>query len=302
VHPQAHRERRHRAVHGLGRARRIRRARQRGGRDRSQLYSPAGQSPSIQAGRISWGERIARALEHDGFTLLAQPVIHFGTGTATPYELLLRMRDDNGGLVAPGAFLDAAERNGLMQQIDCWVAGEAIRMLAACHAGGDLLTLEVNLSPLSIGSPDLLAVVARELERTSVPPASLIFEVTENATVSDGARASQFARDLAGLGCRFALDDFGAGFGSFARLKDLTFEFLKIDGGFVQACRSSETDKLIIKAIVDLAAGMGKRTIAEFVEDHETAHLLTQLGVDYGQGFHLGMPAPLAGAGAPAAA
>ena len=204
------------------------------------------------------------------------------------------MRDERGDLIPPGAFLYIAERLGMVQEIDRWVTEQAIGLLAEHRARGEELTLEVNLSGLSIGDPELLALVSRELERTGRRRrSSLIFEVTETAAVINMTRAGQFARDLTSLGCRFALDDFGAGYGSFYYLKHLPFDYLKIDGEFVKGCRTSETDRLLIKAAVDIASGMGKQTIAEFVGDEETVRLLARLGVDYGQGFHLGRPVPL---------
>ena len=244
-------------------------------------------------GRLTWAQRIGGALQHDGFTLLAQPIVELATGRTSQHELLLRMRDEHGDHVLPGSFLYIAERLGMVQEIDRWVTTQAINLLAEHRDHGEELTLEVNLSGLSIGDPELLALVSRELERTGVAPRNLIFEITETAAVINMPRAGQFIRDLNELGCRFALDDFGAGYGSFYYLKHLPFDFLKIDGEFVKNCRTSETDRLLIKAAVDIAAGMGKRTIAEFVGDQETVRLLADLGVDYGQGFHLGHPEPL---------
>jgi EAL domain-containing protein (putative c-di-GMP-specific phosphodiesterase class I) len=206
---------------------------------------------------------------------------------------LLRMRDEHGEHVLPGSFLHVAERLEMVQEIDRWVTTQAINLLAEHRDRGEELTLDVNLSGLSIGDPALLALVSSALERSRVSPRRLTFEVTETAAVINMPRAGEFIRDLNRLGCRFALDDFGAGYGSFYYLKHLPFDFLKIDGEFVTNCRTSETDRLLIKAAVDIAAGMGKRTIAECVGDQETVRLLANLGVDYAQGFHLGHPEPL---------
>jgi EAL domain-containing protein (putative c-di-GMP-specific phosphodiesterase class I) len=244
-------------------------------------------------GRLTWAQRIGGALQHDGFTLLAQPIVDLASGRASQYELLLRMRDERGELIPPGTFLYIAERLGMVQEIDRWVTEQAIGLLAEHLAHGDELTLEVNLSGLSIGDPGLLVLISRGLERTKIAPRQLIFEITETAAVVNMTRAGRFARDLTRLGCRFALDDFGAGYGSFYYLKHLPFDYLKIDGEFVKGCRTSNTDRLLIKAAVDIASGMGKLTVAEFVGDEETARLLTRLGVDYGQGFYLGRPVPL---------
>ena len=266
------------------------------GRDRVQLYTAGAEGSTRMKGRVTWTQRISEALQQDGFTLLAQPIIDFATGQPSQYELLLRMRDEHGDLVPPGSFLYIAERLGMVQEIDRWVTGQAIALLAERHTRGVDLTLEVNLSGLSLGDPELLELISRELKHTGVPADRLIFEVTETAAVINMARAGQFARDLTRLGCRLALDDFGAGNGSFSYLKHLPFDYLKIDGGFVKSAGTSETDRLLIKAAVDIATGMGRRTIAEYVGDEETVRLLTRLGVDYGQGFYLGRPAPLNGA------
>jgi len=263
------------------------------GRDHAELYSGSGQGSSRMKGRITWAQRIGGALQHDGFTLLAQPIVDLTTGRVSQYELLLRMRDEHGDLIPPGTFLYTAERLGMVKEIDRWVTQQAITLLADRHSRGEELTLEVNLSGLSIGDPELLALISRELESTSFPPHNLIFEITETAAVINMPRAAQFARDLTRLGCRFALDDFGAGYGSFYYLKHLPFDLLKIDGEFVKGCRYSGTDRLLIKAAVDIATGMGKRTVAEYVGDEQTVRVLTRLGVDYGQGYHFGPAAPL---------
>jgi EAL domain-containing protein (putative c-di-GMP-specific phosphodiesterase class I) len=260
------------------------------GRDRAEIYASGEQGGSRMKGRVTWAQRIGGALQHDGFTLMEQPIVELATGHTCEHELLLRMRDGHGDLVPPGSFLYIAERLGMVQEIDRWVITQAIGLLAEHRQRGEQLTLEVNLSGLSIGDPTLLALISRELERTGAQPHELIFEITETAAVLNMTRAGQFIRDLTTLGCRFALDDFGAGYGSFSYLKHLPFDYLKIDGEFVKNCCSSKTDRLLIKAAVDIAAGMGKHTIAEFVGDEETVRLLTSLGVDYGQGFHLGRP------------
>ncbi len=272
------------------------------GRDRAELYAAADPGGSETKGRVTWAQRIGKALLHDGFALLAQPIVDLATSHTSHYELLLRMRDEHGDLVLPGAFLSIAERLGMVQEIDRWVTKQAITSLAEAHARGEELVLAVNLSGLSIGDPELLALVSHELARANVPACSLIFEVTETAAIINIAPAAQFARDLTRLGCRFALDDFGAGYGSFYYLKHIPFDFLKIDGEFVKNCSTSETDRLLIKAVVDIATGMGKQTIAECVDDEQTTRLVTQLGVNYGQGFHLGHPATLTSAQPAAAA
>ena len=242
---------------------------------------------------MRWAEQIDDAIANDGFALLAQPIVHLAGEGPIHYELLLRMRDRHADLIAPGAFLYMAERLGLAGEIDRCVTGRAIDMLDEQQARGRDLCLQVNLSPETIGDEQLLELIDRRLRDTGVAPQRLIFEVTETAAVSHIGRAAKFAERLAELGCGFALDDFGAGFGSFYYLKHLPFDYLKIDGEFVRQCAENEIDRLVIAAVVQIARGMGTRTIAEFVADDEIAAVVTRLGVDYGQGFHFGRPAPL---------
>jgi diguanylate cyclase (GGDEF)-like protein/PAS domain S-box-containing protein len=261
------------------------------GRDRVAPFSEH-HAQARMKGRVGWVKRIQTALEEDGFGLLAQPIVDFQTGHVCQYELLLRMADERGDLIPPGAFLYIAERLDIVQQIDAWVITEAIKLLAEQNGVGDGVPLEVNLSGRSIGDPKLLELIDHELSRAGVAPGRLIFEITETAAVEHITTARRFSEHLAELGCRFALDDFGAGFGSFYYLKHLPFDFLKIDGEFIHSCRTNKTDQLVIEAIVGIARGLDKKTIAEFVGDDETVRLLTRLGVDYGQGYHLGRPAP----------
>jgi len=240
---------------------------------------------------MNWAHRIQRALDEDGFSLLAQPIVDFATGRVSQHELLLRMADEHGDLIPPGVFLYIAERLDMIQHIDAWVITNAIRHLA--DTDGPTLPLEINISGRSIGDPSLLALIDDELRRTGVAPERLIFEITETAAIEHIAKARRFGEHLGEIGCRFALDDFGAGFGSFYYLKQLPFDFLKIDGEFITNCRTNKTDRLIIEAVVSIAQGLAKRTVAEFVGDEETVRLLTRLGVNYGQGYHLGRPGPV---------
>ncbi len=265
------------------------------GRDRFAVFSTGEQTPSPTKGRITWAHRIQAALALERFTLLAQPIVELATGAVTQYEMLLRMRDEHGGLIPPGAFLCVAERLDLIGQVDAWVISNSISMLAELGDAADAPALEINLSGASIGNSKLLEHIEHELAVYEVDPARVIFEITETAALGSIPKAKLFGDRLSEIGCRFALDDFGAGFGSFYYLKHLRFDLIKIDGEFVRDCRSSKTDQLLIAAIVDIARGLGTETVAEFVPDDETIALLAELGVDYGQGYHLGMPAPLTG-------
>jgi EAL domain-containing protein (putative c-di-GMP-specific phosphodiesterase class I) len=186
-----------------------------------------------------------------------------------------------------------AERHGLVTDIDRWVAKRAIALLADRADIPFDVGLTVNLSGKSVACDVLAAEIAEEIERTGVDPARLTFELTETAAVADVRAARRFAERLSALGCHFALDDFGAGFGSFYYLKHLPVDLIKIDGEFVRNCVQNRSDQLTIESVVHLARGLGKRTVAEYVTDTETCELLVALGVDQGQGFHIGRPQTL---------
>jgi diguanylate cyclase (GGDEF)-like protein/PAS domain S-box-containing protein len=262
------------------------------GRDRAVAYRPVGRSSG--QGRVSWVDVIRDGLDEERFVLQAQPIMNLATGDTGQFELLLRLRDPLGELISPAAFLPAAERYDLIGAIDRWVVKRSIAMLAEENRRGRRLTFEVNISGRSAGDDELLALIEGELRANEVDPAQIIFEITETTAVADIPRAQDFAHRLAALGCRFALDDFGAAFASFYYLKHLPFDYLKIDGEFVRGCVADHTDQLVIKAVVDIARGLGKSTVAEMVGDEETLELVRRLGVDYVQGFHIGKPAPLA--------
>jgi EAL domain-containing protein (putative c-di-GMP-specific phosphodiesterase class I) len=203
------------------------------------------------------------------------------------------MLDDNDELVPPGAFLLNAERFDLIGEIDRWVLSEAVRLLHEHARVGNDLSLSVNLSGRTMNDLDLAGDLGEMLKARPIPPGRLVVEVTETAAIVNIERARELARQLRQLGCLFALDDFGSGFSSFYYLKHLEFDYLKIDGEFITKLVSTETDQLLVQAVVGIARGLGTQTVAEFVGDSETVKLLEQLGVDYGQGFHLGRPAPV---------
>ena len=261
------------------------------GRDRFAVVSGDAARPDRVRARVSWLERIRDALADDRLVLHAQPIRNLHTGEIGHDELLLRMIGDDGELILPGAFLPLAERFGLATEIDRWVTERALELLAADPGGHR--ALEVNLSGPSLNDTTLLHLVEDGLARLHVDPRRLIFEVTETAAVANIPLARSFAERLMALGCRFALDDFGAGFGSFYYLKHLPFDYLKIDGEFVSGCLANRTDQLVIEAVVRIAQGLGKETIAEFVETAELEAFLRAQGIDHAQGHHVGQPAPI---------
>jgi EAL domain-containing protein (putative c-di-GMP-specific phosphodiesterase class I) len=257
------------------------------------LCSAAGLQPR------PWLARLRCALRGGLFVLHHQPIVALRSGAVSHYEALVRLADEpDGRLVAPGSFLPAAERYGLVRQIDRLVVARSVALLARSPRGAELATeprrVALNLSALSVTDRGMLAHIEGELARHGVDPRRLMFEITETAAISDMGRAIAFCSGLQALGCQVALDDFGVGFGSFYYAKRLPFDFLKIDGDFVRGLCGSREDRLVVKAIVDVARGMDRRTIAEFVGDAATLELLRELGVDHAQGFHIGRPAPLA--------
>jgi EAL domain-containing protein (putative c-di-GMP-specific phosphodiesterase class I) len=250
---------------------------------------PRTSSPAGLHGR-PWLGRLRRALREQRFVIHYQPIVSLRDGRIAHHEALLRLADRPGGrLVAPGAFLPAAERYGLIREIDHMVVDRVVARLAG---RGSEAVVAVNLSALSVSDEAMLGHLAERLRSHGVSPAQLVLEVTETASISDMAQAQRFCAGAKALGCAVALDDFGAGFGAFAYLKQLPFDYLKIDGGFISRLPRSPHDQLVVKALVDVARGMGRRTIAEFVTDADTLALLRGFGVDYAQGFALGRPRP----------
>jgi diguanylate cyclase (GGDEF)-like protein/PAS domain S-box-containing protein len=263
------------------------------GRARAVIYDATEDREERMLSRMTWADRIREALANDAFVLHSQPVMSLTGDPVARCELLLRMLGDDGDVIPPGSFLFIAERFDLIQEIDRWVVSRAIEILAEQQAAGHEVVLCVNLSAKSVTDPRLPDHIADELSAHGAHGRGLCFEVTETAAVVNIDRARQFARRIAELGCEFALDDFGAGFASFYYLKHLAFDLLKIDGEFVTDLANSVTNQLVVKAVVDIARGLGKRTIAEFVEDAETLELLRGMGVDFAQGYHIAKPAPL---------
>jgi EAL domain-containing protein (putative c-di-GMP-specific phosphodiesterase class I) len=207
------------------------------------------------------------------------------------HEALLRLVDDPASApIAPAAFLPAAERYGLIAAIDRMVVHKVAGLLARAPSSATRIAL--NVSGRSITDGAMLTFIARTLRRFDVDPGRLIVEVTETAAISDMRVARAFCAGAQRLGCAVALDDFGAGFGSFQYLKQLPFDHLKIDGEFVRALPRSRTDQLVVKALVAIVRGMGGRTVAEFVGDEPTLRMVQEYGVDYAQGFQLGRPRP----------
>jgi diguanylate cyclase (GGDEF)-like protein/PAS domain S-box-containing protein len=261
-----------------------------GGRDRIAAYVIEDGARQQRVARLTAHDQIVAALKEDRFELLLQPVMDLEAGAIGTYEALVRMIAPDGSVLPPAAFLHVAERFDQILPIDRWVIEHGVALLERLPGGQ---ALEINLSGRSLGDPHLAAHIGEVLTAHHADPHRLIFEIAETAAIENVNRAREFAQELAALGCRFALDDFGAGFGSFYYLKYLPFDYLKIDGEFIRNCTTSRTDQLVIQALVQLARGLGKETIAEFVETADILRLVQKLGVDHAQGYEIARPLPL---------
>lgn len=264
------------------------------GGDRYAFYQPAREATVTYASRSSMEQRIREALEKGLFELHCQPILDLGSGKVSRYELLLRMRGDDGQLVYPAAFLDVAERSGLIRDIDRWVLHQAVHLLAGPKATSQDLHFEVNVSGKSFGDQELVQMLRHDLAQTGVKPSRLILAASEAAVMANPVEARDFAVALKETGCRFALDDFGSGFSSLTQVKHIPVDYLKIDGSFIADLPRDTVDHHFVAALVGMARGLGKQTIAQFVGNDETVELLRRSGVDFAQGFHLGRPVPVA--------
>lgn len=266
------------------------------GRDRFEIYDQDNQSIIRRYDDMYLVAEIQKSLDADGFELMAQPIVALASeNTGCRYEILLRMRDNKGNCVSSTAFFSAAERYQLMPQIDRWVVSSVLGRLAvnqkALNASG--AAFAINLSGQSLGDDDILNFVKDEIDQSGVPPASLCFEVTESAAVSSRQKAQAFINALKKRGCRFSLDDFGAGLSSFAYLKNFSVDTLKIDGSFIRDISTNRISESMVAAITQVAKVMGLETVAEYVETQESMDLIKRLGVDYAQGHAVGKPRPL---------
>ncbi|WP_321858214.1 putative bifunctional diguanylate cyclase/phosphodiesterase [Burkholderia cenocepacia] len=262
------------------------------GRNRVHVADSRDLNSGRQAYHMQWSRRVKTALETDSFQLYAQRIVPIQSGDDARQhaEILLRIPDADGKLISP-VFLPAAERYGHMTMIDRWVVRTVIRRLARLERR-QYVEYNVNLSAMSITDERFVEFVIAELSASGLDPSLLCFEITETSAVRNLEVASRFMCELRDLGCRFALDDFGAGMSSFSYLRQLPIDYLKIDGGLVSDMTSDHIKRGIACAINDVAHVLQYRTVAEHVEDTTTANMLRALGVDYCQGYYFGRPAP----------
>ncbi len=259
------------------------------GRNRVRVYEPeAGEIDELKYD-IGWAQKLKTALKTDQFVLFYQPIVQIESGEASHFEVLLRLKGED-GIHAPGAFLPAATRFGLLNDIDRWVIENAFRSLAWHRRQKPELRFTINMSGSAFAEGGLVEFVRGQFERNKLDPSAVIFEITEQVAVGNFSDASSQIQKLIELGCEFALDDFGTGYSSFTYLKELPMQYVKIDGQFVKNLNRSKVDQAMVRAIGDVARTLGKKTIAEFVENQASLNLLARLGIDYAQGYFVGKP------------
>jgi len=261
----------------------------RNGRNRLEIYQEEVNDLEGLIGESAWAARIPDAIASGGFELWFQPILDLKTHSINHHEALIRMRDDNGKMILPGAFIPAAERFNLIQTIDRHVMELSIIELNKYPD----LKLSLNLSTHSLNDPDLPKFVIDLFRRHGIDFERVAFEVTETSIISNMRRAKKIIAALRGEGFRFALDDFGCGFSSISYLRELDFDYVKIDGSFVKNLPTEPLNQALVGAMNEIAHLLSKKTVAEFVEDEATVRLLESIGVDFGQGYFFGRPAPL---------
>jgi diguanylate cyclase (GGDEF)-like protein len=284
-------------AHGLASAEIACKAAKDRGRDRVELFQDADQSIIRRHTDVLVVQRLHAALAEDRFALFAQPIQALCSDSVEPrFEFLLRMVAEDGELLPPDKFLSAAERYQLLPAIDRWVVKNALATLAthraALKARG--MRFSINISGASIAADDFLEFMEKSIRESGVPPDALCFELTETSAIANLERANRLMQHLRALGCSFALDDFGTGLSSLVYLKSLPVSVLKIDGAFVRDSANNQRTESMVRAIAQMAHTMGMETVAEYVETDELRERMTALGVDFGQGFAIGRPVPIA--------
>jgi diguanylate cyclase (GGDEF)-like protein len=244
--------------------------------------------------QLTWVEGIKHALEEERFVLYCQRIQPL-QGGETHYELLVRMLDEDGAIVAPAMFIPTAERYSLMPELDRWVLSAALKHLGAWAPWelGEPISWGINLSGQSLNDAGFLEFLSEQVRQSPMPENSIYFEITETAAVQNFHVAENFMRAIQDAGCRFALDDFGSGLSSFAYLQRLPVDYLKIDGALVRNMQANPVDQAMVAAVAEVGKVMGLKTIAEFVEDQATLEILQTMGVDYAQGYVVMKPMPL---------
>ena len=265
------------------------------GRNRIHIFRPNDEELALRQGEMHWVTRIQEGLAQKRFCLYGQPIVPIAeSNEGMHFETLIRYKDQSGHIIPPGAFLPAAERYNIAAALDRWVIATLFEWLGNRPGFLDELSLcSVNLSGVSLSDEGMLDFISQEFFRWAIPTEKICFEITETAAIASLSNANRFIRTLKEQGCYFSLDDFGSGLSSFAYLKNLPVDFLKIDGLFVKDILDDQVDLAMVKSINEVGHVMGKKTIAEFVENEQIFMLLKELGVDYAQGYGISKPLPL---------
>lgn len=264
------------------------------GRNRVYLYQEQDKQLAQQEGEFKWVNELKEAIMDNRLELFVQPIISTRSEHLSSYEVLVRLRNKAGQLFPPGAFLPSAERYNLSDKVDRWVIDHVFAWLEQHqHKLRFLKQLAINLSGASLGHTEMLAYISSRLATANFKASMIKFEITETAAIGNLRNANSFIKALSEIGCQFSLDDFGSGLSSFGYLKNLPVQSIKIDGMFVKDMNSDPLDFEMVKSINDIGHVMGLETIAEFVEDEHIWEKLRSIGVDYGQGYHLGKPVPI---------
>ncbi|MCF7875633.1 EAL domain-containing protein, partial [Candidatus Bipolaricaulota bacterium] len=263
------------------------------GRNQFKAYKPDYDARGEVESRVDWAMRINEAIRRDDFLLYAQPILELGTDRVSHYEILVRMSQGENELISPGKFLPVAEKFGLSRDIDKWVVSKALDSFPEAGKGNLDHQFAINLSGQSMTDGELLNWLETNRSLREGSFEQILFEVTETAAVSNIDLANDFISTLKDRGSQFALDDFGMGFSSFNYLKELSVDYLKIDGSFIQDLPRNSMNQNLVRSIVEVAHRLKKETIAEFVEDEETLQMVKNYGSDHAQGYYIGRPEPL---------
>jgi len=281
------------------------------GRNQTHLYEQSSDERNSMGSELGWSARIKDALENDKFLLHYQPILRMqdidlmnlpaqdgalwqkhlnDIDKVYDFEVLVRMVGENGDVYYPDSFIPTAERFNMMTDIDMWVLEEALQAMVATGISSKKLRLSINISGNTVDSDESLDKIKSLIEQYNVNPGSLTFEVTETSAIANLEQANDFINELRSIGCRFSLDDFGSGFCSFSQLKNLSTDYVKIDGQFVSSMARGATDRAIVTAMNDVAHSLGRYTVAEYVESPEIIRLLKICGVDKVQGNYISIP------------
>jgi len=269
------------------------------GRNCVRVFREEDEDINRRRGQERWLQRFDKALNEGRLVVTAQSIINIKSNKdinvdKNGFEILIRMQDDSGRLVPPNAFLPAVERYNRAPKLDRWILDKVLMLLSENrNVLSQIDKCSINLSGQSLVSEGFLPFIVAKLKEYEIQPSKICFEITETDAIANLDQATSFVQSLKDLGCYFALDDFGSGLSSFAHLKTLPVDFLKIDGMFVKDIHNDNVSRAMVKAINEMGHVLGKQTIAEYVENEEILNILKDIGVDFAQGFHAGRPEPI---------